>query len=86
VLPTPPTRPPSWLGSKKPCGTGKIATLETSEFVRRTLALLEELHGPCRLVEADRVNLMDLLAECEREWREANVKKAEAIASGDLLT
>ena len=52
-----------------------MATLESSEFVRRTLALLEELHGPCWLVEADRVNLMDLLAECEREWREANVKK-----------
>jgi hypothetical protein len=29
---------------------------------------------------------MDLLAECEREWREAYVKKAEAITSGDLLT
>ena len=52
-----------------------MAILETSEFVRRTLALLEELHGPCRLVESDRVNLTDLLAECEREWREANVKK-----------
>jgi hypothetical protein len=47
----------------------------TNVGVRRTLALLEELHGPCRLVEADRVNLTDLLAECEREWREANVKK-----------
>jgi hypothetical protein len=52
-----------------------MAILETSEFVRRTLALLEELHGPCRLVEADRVNLLDLLAECEREWREAKLKQ-----------
>ena len=55
-----------------------MATFETSEFVRNALALLEELHGPCRLVEADRVNLMDLLVECEREWREASVKKAGA--------
>ena len=73
--PTPPTRPPSCLGSKKLCGIEKMATFETSEFVRNALALLEELHGPCRLVESDRVILLDLLAECEREWREAKLKQ-----------
>eukprot|EP01116_Phalansterium_solitarium_P002790 TRINITY_DN1305_c5_g1_i1.p1 TRINITY_DN1305_c5_g1~~TRINITY_DN1305_c5_g1_i1.p1 ORF type:complete len:768 (+),score=316.67 TRINITY_DN1305_c5_g1_i1:1327-3630(+) len=66
------------LHAEQVCDTGRL--LEAQQAMQREAALHEQVHGQLRFVEAERAALLEQLGDAERQLRDAEEGRREAMA------